>query len=75
MTDILMVDDDSEFRDLIIEYLGQEGLSVAQAEDGVLGLEKIAKANYELILLETMTFKFKHSPVFLICGCQKPRPQ
>lgn len=49
---VLVVDDDSDFRDLITCYLEEEGFETMQAESGVAALDLIATKKPGLILLD-----------------------
>lgn len=51
---ILIVDDDQYIRELYVEVLQDEKYDVDSAEDGILGVEKISKNDYDLILLDIM---------------------
>lgn len=51
---ILIVDDNSEIREVINILLSGEGYEVEEAGDGVSALEKIQKENYDLIILDVM---------------------
>lgn len=46
---ILIVDDESEIRDIIIHYLKDYGLEVDEAHDGISALEKIRNKEYQYI--------------------------
>lgn len=54
MAKILIVDDDQYIRELYVEVLTDEKYDVDSAEDGIQGVEKITKNNYDLILLDIM---------------------
>ncbi|MCH7541221.1 response regulator, partial [Patescibacteria group bacterium] len=51
---ILVVEDDQFLRELYDELLREEGYEVDLAPDGEIGLAKIIKGGYELILLDIM---------------------
>lgn len=51
---ILIIDDDLYIRELYEEVLTDAGYDVEIAEDGAIGLEKIMKGGYDLILLDMM---------------------
>lgn len=51
---ILVVEDDQFLRELYDELLREEGYEVDLAPDGEIGLSKIIKGGYELILLDIM---------------------
>lgn len=51
---ILLVEDDSYIRSIYAEVLQEAGYQVDIAEDGVLGLQKIRKGTYDLILLDIL---------------------
>jgi len=48
---LLVVDDDGETRDMLSRRLSRRGYAVDVAEDGETALAKIAKAHYDLVLL------------------------
>ena len=54
MADLLLIDDDPELADLLSSYLSSEGLGLDSAVTGGAGLEKVAKRDYELVLLDVM---------------------
>ncbi|NOU86350.1 response regulator [Paenibacillus sp. LMG 31460] len=54
MNTILVVDDDSEIRDVVHVYLRNEGYSVIEAQDGLMALELLKKKVVELIILDVM---------------------
>jgi signal transduction histidine kinase/CheY-like chemotaxis protein len=51
---ILIVEDDPDTRTLLKRYLEREGLHVAEAENGRIGLEKMAELNPSMVLLDLM---------------------
>ena len=51
-TNILLVDDDNEFRESICELLVDEGFEMATAVNGRLALDKIYSQKFDLILLD-----------------------
>ena len=51
---ILVVEDDADTRVLLKRYLEREGLQVAEAENGRIGLEKVAELKPAMILLDLM---------------------
>ncbi len=51
---LLLVDDDAENREMIRRILQKEGWIVTEAENGRIGLERIAENQPELILLDLM---------------------
>ncbi len=54
MTTILVVDDDSEIRDVIHIYLRNEGYTVIEAADGIEAVEKTASTAIDLVILDVM---------------------
>ncbi|WPP39859.1 response regulator transcription factor [Paenibacillus hunanensis] len=54
MPTILVVDDDSEIRDVIHIYLRNEGYTVLEAEDGIEAVEKTSSTAIDLIILDVM---------------------
>ncbi|WP_127589951.1 response regulator transcription factor [Paenibacillus lautus] len=54
MNSILVVDDDSEIRDVIHVYLRNEGYRVIEAADGLEALEVIKTTSIQLIILDVM---------------------
>ncbi len=51
---ILVVDDDSEIRELLVFDISQSGYIVDSASNGEQGLKKALENNYDLILLDVM---------------------
>ncbi|KMT21185.1 response regulator transcription factor [Clostridium cylindrosporum] len=51
---ILVVEDDIDIQELIKEFLLSEEYSVDTASDGLEGIEKFNKGNYELVILDIM---------------------
>lgn len=54
MSVILVVDDDTEIRDVIHVYLRNEGHSVLEAGDGLEALERLAQHEVGLVILDVM---------------------
>ncbi|MDO7904794.1 response regulator transcription factor [Paenibacillus sp. JX-17] len=54
MNNILVVDDDSEIRDVIHVYLRNEGFKVIEAADGLEALEILKVISVQLIILDVM---------------------
>lgn len=54
MSRILIVDDESDIRDIIRYNLAKEGYDVETAEDGVSGLKKVAEFKPDLVILDMM---------------------
>lgn len=52
MRTVLVVDDDSMFRELVTEILTQGGYRVVAAEDGVKAWEKMQRTKVELAVLD-----------------------
>ena len=52
--EILIVEDESRIRQMIKEYLENEGYTIDEAGDGVEGLEKMKSKSYSLALLDVM---------------------
>lgn len=50
----LLIDDDTEFCDLLTEYLSGEGFIITVAHDGQSGAEKAIASNYDIIILDVM---------------------
>lgn len=53
-SNVLVVDDDTDIRDLVALKLQAAGLNVDTAHDGVAGLEKASTGNYGVIILDVM---------------------
>ncbi|CAM5203171.1 response regulator [Alishewanella longhuensis] len=51
---ILMIDDDTELCQLVSEYLALDGFAFEAVHDGQSGLERVASAGADLILLDVM---------------------
>ena len=54
MTNILMVDDDVEFVQMMREYLGPEGFAVESAHDYDSGLQAARQQKHALVVLDVM---------------------
>jgi two-component system, NtrC family, nitrogen regulation response regulator NtrX len=52
MPNILIVDDERAIRKTLGEILGYEGFKIEEAEDGVAGLEKFSKGNFDVVLCD-----------------------
>jgi two-component system chemotaxis response regulator CheY len=50
--DVLLVDDDADVRWTVAEILRSAGFSVAEAEDGEVGLELLRTEQYRMVLLD-----------------------
>jgi len=53
-TNVLIVDDDAEIRDVIHVYLRNEGFHVLEAADGLEALERMQSASVQLVILDVM---------------------
>ncbi len=51
-TDVLLVDDDSDFRDIIADLLRDEGCRVVEASDGAAALEALQTRVPDLIITD-----------------------
>lgn len=54
MIKILVVDDEEYIRDVIVEYLNNEGYLTLQAEDGLAALELLENDKFDLMILDVM---------------------
>lgn len=54
MSRILIIDDESDVRDIIRYNLTKEGYDVETAEDGLVGLKKVVEFKPDLIILDMM---------------------
>lgn len=54
MIKILVVDDEEYIRDVIIEYLNNEGYLTSQAEDGLEAKELLENEKFDLMILDIM---------------------
>jgi len=54
MARILMIEDDVRLAEMVADYLGRSGLSVARAEDGAAGLAALRRQPPDLVLLDLM---------------------
>lgn len=52
MTNILMIEDDTELADLLKEYLSQFNMKVTNFESPIKGLEALKKSKYDLLILD-----------------------
>lgn len=51
---ILIIEDENRIREMVKEYLENEGFQVSEAVDGADGLEKFKESEYDMILLDVM---------------------
>jgi CheY-like chemotaxis protein len=51
---ILIVEDDRAIRSLLVTMLRRHGLTATTAEDGVAGMECVARGHYKVVLLDAM---------------------
>lgn len=51
---VLIIEDESRIREMLREYLENIDFQVAEAENGILGLEKFKEEQYNIILLDVM---------------------
>lgn len=87
---ILVVDDDKDFRDMVVTKLRGSGLSVVEAEDGAMAYEKAKELKPDLILMDVKMPKLdgvaslmkmkddpetKHIKVVLLTAFGDPRPE
>lgn len=49
---LLLIEDDTFFREFYVSKLKDEGYEVESAEDGVIGIEKLDKLKPDLVLLD-----------------------
>ena len=54
MTTILVVEDDTDIRNLLVDTIVDMGYPVIDAEDGGIGLEKALSESSDIILLDLM---------------------
>jgi DNA-binding response OmpR family regulator len=54
MTNVLLIDDDTELTTILSEYLTEEGFTVFAAVDGKQGLAEIAARRIDMIVLDIM---------------------
>lgn len=54
MTQVLLIDDDTELTKLLQEYLEEEQFHLDAAHDGVAGLEKALHNQYSVVVLDVM---------------------
>jgi CheY-like chemotaxis protein len=52
MAQLLVIDDDTACRELVLRVLGPHGHSVTMAENGAIGLEKLAQTNMDLVITD-----------------------
>lgn len=51
---ILIIEDENRIREMVKEYLENEGFQITEANDGADGLEKFKASEFDLILLDIM---------------------
>ena len=49
---VLVVDDEKEFREMTIKQLLHRGMDAEGAENGLIGLEMVEKGNFDVVLLD-----------------------
>lgn len=54
MEKILIIEDEPDIQELLKNYLEEEGYETEQALDGIEGIGKFCKGNFDLILLDVM---------------------
>ncbi|WP_194189715.1 response regulator transcription factor [Clostridium chrysemydis] len=54
MSKILVVEDEREIRELVVEFLKEEGHEADFAEDGLKGYEKFKEEEYDLLIIDWM---------------------
>lgn len=54
MTRILVIEDDSDIQELIKEFLSAQAYEIDTAGDGLEGIQRFRKENYDLVLLDVM---------------------
>lgn len=54
MEKILIIEDEPDIQELLKNYLEEEGYEIEQALDGIEGIGKFRKGNFDLILLDVM---------------------
>lgn len=54
MAHILVVDDDEQFRGMLVQMLGQDGHRLSIAHDGAVGLQMIQDVKPELIITDIL---------------------
>ena len=52
MDTILVVDDESDIREVVRYALSREGFHVVEAEDGLDGLQKVSETNPAVVILD-----------------------
>ncbi|MCF8019184.1 MAG: response regulator transcription factor [Vallitaleaceae bacterium] len=56
---VLIADDEKGIRNIIVEYLSQEGIEVIEAVDGVDALNQFKRHNIDLVILDVMMPKIE----------------
>jgi DNA-binding response OmpR family regulator len=51
---ILIIEDESRIREMVKEYLENEGFVITEASDGAEGLDKFKSSEYDMLLLDVM---------------------
>jgi DNA-binding response OmpR family regulator len=51
---VLVVDDETEIRELIVKYLRREGIQTAEAAGGVTAVSQIMQQDFDLVILDIM---------------------
>ena len=70
MKKILIVEDEPEIRELLSNYLKNEGFEISLAEDGVEAVDLFSKEDYDLVMLDIMIPKIDG---FAVCELIRKR--
>jgi CheY-like chemotaxis protein len=73
MARILVVDDSLVIRELLAEYLGEQGHEVSTAVDGQEGIEKALQGDYDIILCDLHMPRKNGYQVFTEVTAHRPR--
>ena len=54
MKRILIVEDDPDILEMLSSWLSEAGFAAAEAQDGIEAIDKFAKGQYDIVLLDLM---------------------
>ena len=71
-TNVLIIDDEEDYRVILTEILGGAGFSVRAAEDGAQGLEMLQRSSADVVLVDWMMPKMDGEQ---FCRAMRAQPE